>query len=49
MSIILLVVWPFRGSNEYNKDILEVEQLHPTITNLEESISKGFNVGYLND
>jgi hypothetical protein len=44
VSTILVVVWTFCDVDEYNRDILEVEKLQPTFTNLEESISKGYNV-----
>jgi ABC-type amino acid transport substrate-binding protein len=55
LSRIALVVWLFvvlivqQSYTASLSSILTVEQLQPTVTNLEEVIRNGRNVGYLND
>lgn len=55
LSRIVLVVWLFvvlivqQSYTASLSSILTVEQLQPTVTNLEEVIRKGSYVGYLND
>ncbi|CAM0951461.1 unnamed protein product [Alopecurus aequalis] len=55
LSRIVLVVWLFvvlivqQSYTASLSSILTVEQLQPTVTNLEEVIRNGRNVGYLND
>uniref|UniRef100_A0A0A9BIG3 Ionotropic glutamate receptor C-terminal domain-containing protein n=1 Tax=Arundo donax TaxID=35708 RepID=A0A0A9BIG3_ARUDO len=55
LSRIAVVVWLFvvlilqQSYTASLSSILTVEQLQPTVTNLDEVIRKGANVGYLND
>uniref|UniRef100_A0A0D9XDZ7 Glutamate receptor n=1 Tax=Leersia perrieri TaxID=77586 RepID=A0A0D9XDZ7_9ORYZ len=55
LSRIVLVIWIFvvlilqQSYTASLSSILTVEQLRPTVTNLDEVIRKGGNVGYLND